>query len=392
MLGTYGKELPENTLDTEAGTIVKLPNEWYSTTENEKIANVYAVSDGKGNTIPVPYGFYYVGGTLDSGVVISDHQSDKNKYKGIGDVPTGVAYHLDGTVNKEKCDLQGNQFVWIPCKSEDYKKIDFGADYKNSVDWDRTTNTAEKAKVEKYGGFFVGRYEAGTSEIILANNVKFEDTSKTTIITTTINQYGWQNGDFVSSKVSCGKITSKAGEIPYYHADYITAVEMSERMYQTDYVQSGLMTGTMWDMMMRFITTDNINYSDLKDTLWGNYRDNETIVYTAGKGRYLSVNVEDGAITAKAIVADNGYHYGIRTTASSEGVKKKNLYDLAGNLWEWTTESAYINSSNSENKIYHIRGGTFGGSYTVGPVCFRGYSLASLTTTDRGFRPVIYIK
>ena len=73
LLGTYGKELPENTLDTEAGTIVRMPNKWYTTTPNEvetsegnvvipskRIANVYATSDGKGNTIPVPYGFYYI--------------------------------------------------------------------------------------------------------------------------------------------------------------------------------------------------------------------------------------------------------------------------------------------------------------------------------------------
>ena len=42
-----------------------------------------------------------------------------------------------------------------------------------------------------------------------------------------------------------GKITSKAGEIPYYHTDYYTAVKLSNNMYKTKYVQSGLVTGTM---------------------------------------------------------------------------------------------------------------------------------------------------
>ena len=365
LLGTYGKELPENTTDTEAGTIVKMPNGWYTTTPNEvetkegnvvipskKIANVYATSDGKGNTIPVPYGFYYVGGTLVSGVVISDNQSDKNKYKGMEDVPTGVAYNSDGTVNKEKCELQGNQFVWIPCNEKDYTKIDFGDSYKNAnSSWDHSTNILEKVQIKKYGGFYVGRYEAGTSDITLSGNVKFENTS----IATT-NSYGWgQNGDFVSSKVISGKITSKAGEIPYYHADCTTAIEMSEKMYQTEYVQSGLITGTMWDVMMKFMTTDSTNYSDLKSTPWGNFKDNTTIVYISGQGRYLPVNPSNGSITSNAMATDSGY-YGIRTTASSEGVKKKNLYDLAGNLYEWTIESAYLNTGDQADILFNLRG------------------------------------
>ena len=47
----------------------------------------------------VPTGFYYVGGSLAEGIVISDDSSDANKYKGQTNVGT---------------DLEGNQFVWIP--------------------------------------------------------------------------------------------------------------------------------------------------------------------------------------------------------------------------------------------------------------------------------------
>ncbi len=400
LLGTYGKELPENTTDMEAGTIVKIPSRWYTATPNEvetkegnvvipsrRITNVYATSDGKGNTIPVPYGFYYVGGTLTTGVVISDHQSDKNKYKGIEDVPTGVVYNTDGTVNKEQCELQGNQFVWIPCNEKDYEKVDFGDNYKTSGDWDRSTNSAEYGQIRKYGGFYIGRYEAGTSDITLADDVKFEHTS-----TGSTNSYGWdwQNGNFVSSKVRSGKITSKAGEIPYYHADYTTALEMTKNMYHTEYVISGMVTGTMWDVMMKFVTTDPINYSDLKNTSWGNYSNNTSVTYVAGQGRYLLV-ARDGSVTEKATVADSNYYYGIRTTASSEDVKRKNLYDIAGNLWEWTMEGSYIISSDRIDTTYSVRGGCFNAQVDGRPVCFRGSGHISDNRTIYGFRPALYI-
>ena len=50
--------------------------------------------------VKIPTGFYYVGGTKASGIVISDNKNDKNKYRNQKVVGT---------------DLLGNQYVWIPC-------------------------------------------------------------------------------------------------------------------------------------------------------------------------------------------------------------------------------------------------------------------------------------
>ena len=103
--------LPDNTPQTDAGTNVKIEESWSSqnvkyikTTDGtevttlEKVAAVYAVSDGQNNTIPVPNGFYYVGGNKNSGVVISDDERDKNKFAGQADVPAGAIYNSNGTV------------------------------------------------------------------------------------------------------------------------------------------------------------------------------------------------------------------------------------------------------------------------------------------------------
>ena len=143
------RNLPENTKETKAGTVVKLPNKWETSLpayvyvkdgkeiiSSKKVANVYAVSAGNGDTVPVPLQFYYVGGTIKSGVVISDSKEDQNLYAGKEDV------------SKE---LKGNQFVWIPCNINEYNKIDFG---KEIGKWDMTTQTQEYGQIEKYGGFY----------------------------------------------------------------------------------------------------------------------------------------------------------------------------------------------------------------------------------------------
>ncbi len=121
------KLLQDNTPETAAGTIVKSPNEWTTTTpiyvstddgkeiiSSKKVSSVYAVATGDGETVPVPIGFYYVGGKIKDGVVISDNEADKYESSSI-----------DKTSHDYAVKLKGNQFVWIPCKIEDYKKIDW---------------------------------------------------------------------------------------------------------------------------------------------------------------------------------------------------------------------------------------------------------------------------
>ena len=401
-------ELPENTKDTEAGTEVKMPEGWYSTTsayistedgrvvkKMAKVSNVIAVATGNGETVPVPNGFYYVGGTINTGVVISDNPADRNKYVNYtpnGEVkegiPSGVAYNEDGTVNLQDSDLKGNQFVWIPCNENDYKKKTWGKNVNGkdtwNATWERQTNTAELPQIQKYGGFYVGRYEAGTSNITLSTGINFASQNIAT---------SWINDDFsirdeLNNTVT-GKITTKAGEIPYYHADYETALKLSNSMYQTDYVQSGLVTGTMWDVMMKFIAGNDD--SIVTHGNWGNYPDGG-ITYVVGRGRYATVNYIGGEMTSAFTKSDNLYYRGIRTTATSEDAKRKNMYDIAGNLWEWTYEASYPN--NTVVETYMLRGGSFNETYKEYPPCYRNSCnrIASESRTNVGFRPALYIK
>ena len=375
--------LPDNTPKTDAGTNVKVPDSWNSqnvkyikTTDGtevttlETVATVYAVSDGQNNTVPVPNGFYYVGGNKKSGVVISDDERDKNKFAGKADVPAGAVYNSDGTVKTENLSseeqaqtLYGNQFVWIPCTVEEYKKCNVwngitqtGTTLQNG-NWETKTNIAEKIQIKKYGGFYIGRYEAGTSHL----------TSSKIDFSKGYSASDWQNTNFRAEYITSGKITTKAGEIPYYHADYETAQTMTQAMYDNNYVQSGLITGTMWDVALNYLKSQDSTLN-LVSTPWGNYN-NTTL--TNCKGRYITVNSSNGSTSDITSNSDGTRHDGIMTTASSEDTKKNNIYDMAGNLWEWTEELA-VDISNS---YYMMRSGGFNYSYTSSsyghPVCYR---------------------
>ena len=407
--------LPENSKDNpqDAGTEVALKDEWREETiriiktsdgteikDTKKVSTVYAVSVGNGETVPVPKGFFYVGGSVDTGVIISDNEADKYDGK------------TDKTTHEYATKLKGNQFVWIPCTIDEYTKIDFGM--QNMASWDRTTGSSEYVQIQKYGGFYVGRYEAGVSTLDETTNtfkdsVTFSNNASlfnSVTAGTGINGWGWQNYDFIArGKVitdsnypnkATGNIVEKANSIPYYHADYYTALEMSERLYNNNlYVQSGLITGTQWDMMMKFLS-DSANYSDIKSTQWGNY---DNVSLTDLRGYYTNVSTSNGSTdgfkVASSLTTDSETGlYVLLTTGSTEQVLRKGLYDVAGNLWEWTQEACYYSnlSYNTSYNTYNLRGGSFSYAYASYPACYRACDFAPATDTGVGFRPVLYIK
>ena len=378
--------LPENTVSTPEGTRVKLPDNWaketvkyVSTTDGKtvtsvtKVSTVYAVAVGGGETVPVPMNFYYVGGNLNTGVIISDNEADK------------YASGTDKTTHEYAANLIGNQFVWIPCALNSYKKTTTYTKATSDATWgtksqnayyDTSTNSAEKTQIEKYGGFYVGRYEAGTSDL---QGISFS----------TIASSGWRTDATNYNNITDGKVTSKANEIPYNHVDYASAVKAGEAMYSSNsYVSSGILTGTMWDVMINKLN-EKTSCSLSSGELWGNYIDK---AWTVTRGKYCEVNSIGGhgswqnVSTSYAKAKDSSV---IFSTGAHSDYEKYHIYDVSGNLLEWTQEMAY---NNNTEEWFISRGGGFASIYGTRPASARYASITTDTLTDSGFRVALYLK
>ena len=92
-------------------------------------------------------------------------------------------------------------------------------------------------------------------------------------------------------------------------------------------------------------------------------------------------------------------HYVEMSTGASEDTKLNNIYDLAGNMYEWTTERGNHKEVANEETTYNqlgyavVRGGGFcdyGSSDTVS-IRF-GNAVVNVFHNYIGFRVVLYVK
>ena len=288
---------------TENNTEYKWFDEVIRNTSNVKEEwqnTIVSVKDG----VPIPKGFTYKEGTKEKGLVIQD----KN----------------------------GNEFVWVPVDGLKIKyKKDISLPSLNNLkptSEDLEEYFDETAGIKKYGGFYIGRYEAGIPE---------EDTSP-------------------SNK--SGTPVSKKDATVWTNINYTNAKSSAESMISNDYVQTGLLTGKAWDTTCHWIedSLSNFNLSAklTNSVYYGNYKNSKT-----------------------PADENNGTK---RSTGSNENWKIKNIYDLAGNVWEWTNE---IYESD-----FFIRGGGYNSDGSDRAISYRYNRNPSFTYDDIGFRVKLYIK
>ena len=313
--------------------------------------------------VKIPEGYYYVGGTKKSGIVISDNRLDEK---------------IDSGKENVRRDLAGNQWVWVPVetpsslyttvsdektlsgstgvttkkytKSEiingqtrvtpgdasSYREPDLvvGDDEQPGYDLYNYSRAGFKSlkdmaetmvneydemirSIEKYKGFFIGRYE-------LSDKGEKAGASKT-CVTEGINAITWY--ELYESCTTLAKGTK---------------------------VKTRMIWGLQWDATCNWLDASGFDITD--SSAWGNYKD----------------NTAEGAGT-------------FQNTGYSESWKANNIYDFAGNGYEFTQEAGSAKGRNA-------RGGDSQANGATDPATDRGaifpnfYGMSRCTT-----RPMLYI-
>ena len=290
--------------------------------------------DAKENKIVIPAGFKITGDatTIDKGIVIEDATVDSNGNA----TPTN-----------------GSQFVWVPVgkitKADGtettitlgryYFNYSTGAESAYSGDWvEEDTNDSSTLKniegksiaknitnfknsVKENGGYYIGRYEART--------------------TTARNDKG----------NALTQITEKGTDQVYNYVKQQQAAQLAQEMYTSNNFTSDLMNSYAWDTATLFLQNCGTNkkYS-IKTSL------NSSLLQT-----------------------------GTNTLTETNKIDKQcNVYDMASNIYEWTTETS---SFSYEPCV--VRGGRYNGSTYYTSHRTRFGTSGSLDVF--GFRPLLYV-
>ena len=271
--------------------------------------------------------------------------SQKPKTTGGTYLPDGFT-QVEGTTLENGLTIQdskGNQYVWVevPKTSEVYPTAglnitEFTTDEYTKIEADLHTYTNDyrdegediyysdeatgltsaqytelKQKmlksVYKNGGFYVGKYETG-----------IENAPKT-------------SGSSSTSPTEIPVIKQNA--YPYNYVTCSQAQTLASKMESGNYTSS-LMFGVQWDLVLKYLETKGTAQEDLKtDSInWGNY-DNNLWNITNANSKYAPYG---SGWTNGAYGEKTSNPFILLSTGASEEFSKQGIYDIAGNVYEWT--------------------------------------------------------
>ncbi len=265
-------------------------------------------------------------------------------------------------------DNNGNEFVWIevPKTKEVYEKTglgitDFDKNYENiyndlkaysssygtpddtfydgcgfndSTEYNKAKNKMLKSVYEN-GGFWIGRYEAGIEGSIETDTSGEEKTAKPRTTHEDITD-------------SSPKAVSKPNKYPYNYVYCSEAQKLASEMPTSGELTSSLMFGVQWNLVCKFLE-NTLEPTDINSNSgkWGNYNDVSFSLdrgkYSTNKGSTWTEYTEDSGEYVKEHIKQGGSGNTksvLLTTGASDRNCKLNIYDLAGNEYEWTLEKS----------------------------------------------------
>ena len=131
-----------------------------------------------------------------------------------------------------------------------------------------------------------------------------------------------------------------------------------------------------------------VNPADISCTVYKNvpYTGRIANVYQSGSSWYITPFTTTVATGTTGTNQRTEY-----TTGASKVAESYHIYDVAGNIWEWTEEKGGASSVNDNYRVN--RGGSCDDTSGACPACSRGGGVTtSHVVCHLGFRAVLYIK
>ena len=353
---------------------------------NSLIEQMESTLNGSGNggkTEPetFPYlpsdDFHYDTSTsIDTGLVIKDGK--ENEYVWVVVPRTAAVYKTTGL---GKTTFTDADYTSIEKDLKDYTSIYvtesgysdlYYPDDKN-VGWfaDETAynnlkNSMLKSVYEN-GGFYVGRYEAGI---------------ETTGTNRTSNTDKNSEGKYITPSTTP---VSKADAYPYTYVTRTQAQNLASNV-NSGTKTSSLMFGVQWDLVLAFMhNKGNIADSTLtsNSTTIGNYNDNLWTIKNA-KAQYSEDDGDTFTACPNPFKKESESEI-LLTTGADSSFSVQNIYDIAGNVWEFTLErSPYT------NVLCARRGGGFNVTGSDYPAALRFNVSTDFSGFNIGFRVSLF--
>ena len=288
-------------------------------------------------------------------------------------------------------DSNNNEWVWIvvpksvtaSATDDDQIRdalINYATDYRGSYSdtWYSGCGLEEGDYAQKYsdmlqsikanGGFYIGKYEVGSFD----NPVTSNNNTRQAVI--------------------------QQGAYPYNYVTCSQAEDLAEGL-ATGGKTSTLMFGIQWDLVLKYLeengdwdtTTNNASYYlKTNSSSWGNYANNSFPVEEGNKYAIYNQSTyqlgEWNPVPSDYEKPNSGTEsWVLLSTGAVEDNSKMNIYDLAGNVWEWTLEK----STDTDNPCAS-RGGNYNVYGSIFPASLRNYSSTSSSNRNIGFRPALY--
>ena len=322
--------------------------------------------------------FSYKEGDLSTGLVIKD--GNANEYVWV-EVPTTI--YDNTTYNNNGANKPKNTDEWEKIREclKAYT-VDYSDSSYKDTNTDGTTYSVDYQNMLKSvytnGGFWIGRYEAGLEG----------DTPR--ISSTAIS--------------ASDKAVIKQNKIPYNFVTRDEAQELATRMNYNG-CTSSLIFGIQWDLTLKYIEEKTVELAeeankdtvraDIKSKLTsnsttiGNYYNSE---FTLNRGKFATYNdlsdwksynseEKPTLVTGSQKQAQSSNSNAILlTTGATEATNLQNIYDIAGNVWEWTRE-IYATSNPCV-----VRGGCYYYDGSNNPAKDRSNDSTSSSNSVVGFR------